>query len=416
MSEELTGNLLVAQVGEASPALNAALAGVVNEALNHGTIEEIYGALHGLQGLVNEEYIDLAEESQQAIRNLAHTPGAALGGGNLRLLRGADLERAVDVMQARDVRFLVICGGAEALESAEAIEQQAQANGYRLCVVAVPVALDNSIPLTDHCPGYGSTVKDLAVVLRALAISAQARGQHDYVSIVGVSGTAAGWVAAGASMARRRNEPEDPPHIVLMPERAFYAERFVQRVQDILRQQRYCQVVVCDGLVDPDGNYVTSVAATDPLAGYAAGGVSQLIRGVLETTLGGLRVEAVDYVPFQQVACLALAEVDLSEANLSGAAAVQAVVEGISGKFVGLVRTDADTYGVETRLFDLTEVAGRYKPLPDTWLSEDGMGVAYQFHKYANPLIQGEVRVPFDSGLPVFSRLEATRTEKVLPS
>ncbi|MGF1453316.1 MAG: diphosphate--fructose-6-phosphate 1-phosphotransferase [Opitutales bacterium] len=416
MSEELSGNLLVAQVGEASPALNAALAGVVNEALNHGAIEEIYGALHGLQGVVHEDFIDLAEESQQAIRALSHSPGAVLGSGNLRVLQGTDLERAVDVLQAREVRFLVLCGGAEALEAAEAIDAQAQANSYRVCVIAVPVALDNSIPVTDHCPGYGSCIKDLSVTLRALASTAHSRGQHDYVSILGVSGTAAGWVAAGATMARRRNEAADPPQLVLMPERPFFADAFLQRVQDVLRQSRFCQVVVCDGLVDPDGNYVTSVAPTDPLAGYAAGGVAQLIRGVLETSLGGLRVEAIDYVPFQQVASLALSETDISEAGLSGAAAVKAVVAGETGKFVGLIRTDSDSYGVDTTLLSLADAAGRYKPLPDNWLSEDGMGVSYQFFKYANPLIQGEVPVPFENGLPLFARLNAARTEKVLPS
>ena len=416
MSEELTGNLLVAQVGEASPALNAALAGVVNEALNHGAIEEIYGALHGLHGLLHEDFIDLAEESQQAIRSLSYTPGAALGSGNLRALQPEDLDRAVDVLQAREVRFVVLIGSAEVLETAEQLDRQAEANGYRICVIAVPIALDNSIPMTDHCPGYGSTVKDLAVTLKALAATADSRGQHDYVSIVGVSGTAAGWVAAGATMARRRNEAGDPPHLVLMPERPFFAEIFVQRVQDVLRQSRFCQVVVCDGLVDPDGNYVTSVAPTDPLAGYAAGGVAQLIRGVLETSLGGLRVEAFDYVPFQQVASLALSQTDIEEAMRSGAAAVKAVVEGASGKFVGLIRTDSETYGTDTTLLNVADAAGRYKPLPDNWLSEDGMGVAYQFFKYANPLIQGEVPVPFENGLPLFTRLAATRTPRILPS
>ncbi len=414
MSEQLSGNLLIAQVGETSPLVNATLGGIIAEALNHGEVEEIFGALHGLHGISHEDFIDLAEESQQAIRGLTYTPGAALGAGASRMLQGPELSRAIDILQGREVRFLILIGGAEALEAAELIDRQAKAVGFRLSVMVVPVALDNSIPLTDHCVGYGSTVKDLVVTLKALGTSAESRGQHDLVSVVGVHGAAAGWVAAGSTMARRRNEPNDPPHLILIPERPFQVELFVQRVQEILRHSRFCQVVVCEGLVDADGNYVTSVAPTDPLAGYAAGGIAQLIRGVLETSLGGLRVETVDYMALQQVASMTLSEVDVTEARLGGAAAVKAAIAGQSGKFVGLVRNDGEHYASETILLNLGDAVGRYKPIPDNWLSEDGLGVAYQFYRYANPLMQGEVPVPFENGVPLFTRLVAQRTPKVM--
>lgn len=416
MAEEMTGNLLVAQIGDASPALNAALAGVVNEALNHGCIEEIYGALHGLQGLANEEIIDLAEESQQVIRGLSYTPGAALGGGRGLPRQDEDWERLIDVLQAHEIRFLVLCGGGEAIEAAAGIDAKAAALGYRLCTLAVPVALDNSVPLTDHCPGYGSAIKDLSLLTKALAASGDAQGQHDTVTVVEVSGVAAGWVAAGASLARRRNQQDDPPHILLLPERPLDSEAFLSRVQEVLRQQSSCLVLACEGIVDPDGNYVTAVAPTDPLAGYAGAGVAHLLRGLIEQNLGGLRLETFRYQPLQRLGCMVLSQVDIDEAMMSGSAAVKACCEGTTGKFVGLVRTDSDTYGVETTLLSLNDAAGRYKPLPDPWLDETGMDVSYQFFKYANPLIQDEVQVPFENGLPKFIKVAGNRVTKVLPS
>jgi 6-phosphofructokinase 1 len=404
------------QLGEAEPGFNATLAGAVSEALNHGVIEEIYGAEGGLQGLMTETLIDLAEESQQVIRGLHYTPGIALGGGQGLPADPADYERMVDVLQAHNIRFLLLIGTAEAVEAGRAIDAKAKELSYRLSVIVVPVSGNNEIAATDHCVGFGTTAKTLARLVREVSIRANAEGAHDLVDIIEVEGSATGWAAASSTLARRRNQVEDPPHIVLMPESPFEAERFLTRIQQVLNACRHCVIVSSSQLVDMDGNYVTQVAAADPLASFAHGGIARILRGIIEQNLGGLRVRDYRYAPLQALTALGASGVDVSNAVLCGAKAVSSLVEGDSGKMVGLFRADTEQYQPETSLIELDEATGRLKTLPESWIGDDGMNVNYPFYKYAYPLIQEETEVPYENGLPKYIGLAGNRIERLLPA
>ncbi|MEM9227320.1 MAG: 6-phosphofructokinase, partial [Verrucomicrobiota bacterium] len=282
MSEELTGNILIIQDGEPSQTINATLAGAVTEALNHGCIEEIYGAMNGLRGLMGEEIVDLAEESQQVIRGLRFTPGAALGVSRGVVKRPEEIERILAVLQAHNICYLLLIGGRETQEAGARIDELATAQGYPLRVVGLPNSMTNEISVTDHCPGYGSVAKLVAAVSKAIAVDAASVANHDLVTILEVGGGHAGWIAAAASLAKRRNEPSDPPHLILMPEVAFEDEIFVEQVRSVLKNNPFCQIVVGEGLLDQDGNYLATSIPVEAASMPNISGTSDFLASLLE--------------------------------------------------------------------------------------------------------------------------------------
>lgn len=394
--------------------INASLAGVVTEALNYGCIEEIYGGLNGIQGILTEDLVDLAEESQQVIRGLRYTPAAALGTCRYKVKRSEDFDRILEVFKAHNIRYFFYIGGNDSQDTADQISKLAQERGYELRVIGIPKTVDNDLPGTDHCPGYGSVVKYISTTIKEMALDHEAVGQHDFVSIVEVMGRNAGWIAAGATMAKRRNQPEDPPHIILLPEIAFDPERFLYLVQESLKKNRYCMVVVGEGLVDADGNYVAAASQADSFGHAPLGGAAEYLRQLVEQRLGGVRVRSNKLGIAQRSAAHCSSQADNDEAFMCGTAAVKAAIAGESDKMVTLVRTESEQYGCETGLTPLGDIANQVKSLPATWINEDGVSLSFQFHKYASPLIQGEVKVPFENGIPEFVSISGNQIAKEL--
>jgi 6-phosphofructokinase len=408
---ELAGNCLIGQSGGPTAVVNASVAGIVSEALNHGVIEEVYGALNGVLGLLNEDLVDLAAESQQAIRGLRYTPGAALGSCRTKLKKPQDVERALEVFKAHNIRYYFHIGDADSQETAQKIAELAKSQGYELRVMGVPKTIDNDLPVTDHCPGYGSAAKFIATTVRELAVDAEATAQNDIVTIIEVMGRNTGWLAAAATLAKRRDHPNDPPHLVYVPEVAFDAAKFADDVRRILKREKHCIVVVGEGLVDKDGNYV-AVESGD--GGNAAlGGVGEHLREVVETQVGAkVRVSRLGVA--QRAAAHLASKADADEAFLAGQAAVKAAINGESEKMVTLLRGDGDHYTCETGLANFSDIVGNVKKLPREWINEDGVSMNFQFYRYATPLIQGEVSVPFENGVPAYVRLHAERVDKQL--
>jgi len=411
---ELVGNCLIGQTGGPTAVINASVAGVVAEALNHENIEEVLGSLNGVHGLLNEEFVDLASESQQAIRGLRFTPGAALGSCRGKLKKPADFERVLEVFKAHNIRYYFHIGDGESQETALKLVETASAQNYELRVIGIPKTVENDIPATDHCPGYGSAIKFIGATVKELSLDAEALGQGDLVTLVEVMGRNTGWLAAGASLAKRRDHPNDPPHLVYLPEVPFSNEKFVDDVRRVLKREKHCVVVVGEGLVDKDGNYV-SVETNSADAGHAQlGGVGETLKDVVESQVGAkARVARLGVA--QRAAAHLSSKTDADEAFLAGQAAVKAAIAGETGKLVTLVRGDGDQYTCETGLSALTEVVGNLKKLPREWINEDGVSLNFQFFRYATPLIQGEVAVPFDNGLPAYAKLSRESVDKTLP-
>ena len=284
-------------------------------------------------------------------------------------------------------------------------------------VIGIPKTVDNDLVVTYHTPGYGSVIKNVAATVRELACDAESMGQNDLVYILEVMGRSAGWIAAGATLAKRRDYPNDPPHLIYLPEVAFETNKFLDDVSDVLKKEKYCLIVVGEGLVDTDGNYIsTSSAGQDSFGHSQLGGAGDYLKGLIDQHFSGLKTRSFRPGHAQRASAVNASATDNDEAYLVGKAAVEAALNGETDKMVTLTRGDSDSYVCETGLADLSEIANGIKPLPASWINEDGVSLSYQFVKYASPLIQGEMKIPYDSGLPHFVKLGKVHVERVLPA
>lgn len=404
--EKFRGNLLVAQSGGPTPVINASLAGVISAALQfEDEIEEIYGAVNGVEGILNENFVDLASESQQTVRLLNTTPGAALGSCRYKLSKPEDFERILAVFKAHDIRFFHYIGGNDSQDSSKRIADYCTEQGYEVRVIGVPKTIDNDLPVTDHCPGYGSAIKYIATTVRELAFDSASLGRNDLVTIVEVMGRGAGWLAAGSTLAKRKGAPEDAPHIVLLPEVAFDAEAFTARVREVLTQQTHCVVVAAEGLKDAAGNFLGAGTLVDAFGHPSLGGVCEYLKNVVEGAFAGVKTRCCRLGHVQRTASHCASQTDISEAFAAGAAAVKAAVAGESGKMVVIVREEREHYSARMELSDLDGIANGEKTFPPAWVGIDGMSVGPQFSRYALPLIAGEPKLSYENGLPKYAEL-----------
>src|SRR5439155_26536377 len=262
---ELTGNLLVAQSGGPTAVINASVAGVIQEAGRHpDQIQEIYGGLNGILGILNEDLIDLQEEKRQTIEGLKHTPAAALGTCRYKIdfkkkpeHAARDMDRLFQVFQAHNIRYLFYAGGNDSQDTAHKIHDEAIKRGFEMRVIGVPKTIDNDLPHPDHCPGYGSVIKYNATTVMEVAADLRGMATDDgSCCIIEVMGRAAGWIAAGTVLAKRH--PDDAPHIILLPEIRLKEEFFLARVQEIVARLKYCVVVVGEGLKNMSGEEIAA--------------------------------------------------------------------------------------------------------------------------------------------------------------
>jgi 6-phosphofructokinase 1 len=419
---ELVGNLLVAQSGGPTVVINASLAGIVQEAGRHPCIEEIYGGLNGILGVLNEDLVDLGDESTRTIEALKHTPAAALGTCRYKIdfkkkpeQAARDFDRLFEVFQAHNIRYFFYIGGNDSQDTSLKIHQAACERGFDLRVIGVPKTIDNDLPHTDHCPGYGSVIKYNATTVMEVDLDVRSMATDDGACcIIEVMGRSAGWIAAGTVLARRA--PADAPHLILLPEVPFQEEAFLAKVRDLIQSQRYCVVVVGEGLKDAHGNELGADTSRldafgHPLLSGAAERVAQIVEAGLKTKTRTIKL---GYA--QRCAAHLGSATDVAEAVACGEAAVRAAVSGQSGYMVKLVRESNQPYRCTTALHPLSEVANAVHLVPRDWLSDDGFLPNEKFVEYARPLIEGEVSLPVEGGLPKYATLQRIRLEKRLPA
>lgn len=418
---ELIGNLLVAQSGGPTAVINASLAGVVQEARHYRCLSHIYGARNGILGLLNEDLVDLGQERPETIEALKHTPAAALGTCRYKIdfkkkpeKAAREMDRLFKIFQAHDIRHFLYAGGNDSQDTADKIHLEALKRGYEMRVIGVPKTIDNDLPHTDHCPGYGSVVKYNACTVMEIATDVSSMATDDgSCCIIEVMGRAAGWIAAGTVLAKR--EPHHAPHIVLLPEIPFNEEAFLAKVTEIIRAIRHCIVVVGEGLKNPDGtDYSADASRLDafghPVLSGAAEGLAEVVHGRLNT-----KTRSVKLGYAQRCAAHYASATDAAEAAECGQAAVRAAVEGKSGFMVKIIRQPGVKYSWTTGLHPLSEIANVEHLLPRDWVSADGFVPNEKFVQYARPLIEGEVKVPTEGGLPKFAVLENKALPRHLP-
>ena len=417
----LCGNLLVGQSGGPTAVINASVAGVIQEAGKHpNQIEEIYGGLNGIFGILHENLIDLNEEKARSIEELKHTPAAALGTCRYKIRfkkdpeqAARDMDRLFDVFKAHNIRYFFYAGGNDSQDTNNKVHHEAIKRDYPLRCIGVPKTIDNDLPHTDHTPGYGSATKYNATTVMEVAEDVSSMATDDgSCCIIEVMGRAAGWLAAGTILAKRK--PTDGPHIILLPEIPLDEGKFLAKVQECISQLGYCIVVTGEGVKDEDGNELGADKTRldsfgHPVLSGAAEVLSELVHGKLD-----IKTRTVKLGYAQRSAAHFASQQDLDEAVACGEAAVRAAVEGKSGFMVTIERQSDNPYEFTTGLQPLGDIALVERTIPRDWINEDGWLPNDKFIQYAAPLVEGRLDLPTKGGLPKFAELTRVPVEKVL--
>jgi 6-phosphofructokinase 1 len=392
----LKGTMVIGQSGGPTAVVNASLAGAVLEAKRHPEIEAIYGALEGILGVINEDMIDLGRERPEVIEGLRSTPSAILGSCRYKL-SDEDYERVLAVFRAHNIHYFFYIGGNDSMDTAHRLGQLAAERKYQLVVMGVPKTIDNDLPHTDHCPGYGSAARFTALSVRDAGRDTEAIGSVDSIKIVETMGRNAGWLTAASALARE--DRDDAPHLIYVPERPLNLDRFLKDVQLVYERLHHVVVTVCEVMRADNGNVLGESrlpgdvdAFGHPQVGGAADLLCQLIRSRL-----GLKARFDKAGTIQRVFMATASPVDVQEAALAGEMAVRHAVEGVSDRMVTLERLADEPYRCTTGLVELAKVANQERRLPDEFLSPSGNDVTAAFIRYAAPLLGGP--------LPPYARL-----------
>ena len=416
----LRGRCLVGQSGGPTAVINSSLCGVIQEARRHREIEGIYGARHGAVGLLNEDLLDLAQEDPAEIDLLRSTPGAALGSCRHRLpgpgtAEGErQLRRILDVFAAHNVRYVFYAGGNDSMDTLSKVLAYAAAQGHELRGVGVPKTVDNDLPGTDHCPGYGSVAKHLAAIAMGVGLDMQAMRLSDPVVVMEIQGRHSGWMTASTALARRQEG--DAPNLIYLPEVPWNRERFLTDVRACHSRYGWCFVSASTALRDEQGQPLsapTGPFARDAFGHLQLGGVGTALCDLIKQELK-LKARLVRLGPAERIAMHFGSLTDRDEAFALGAFAVRAALEGESGKMVSLERVSNAPYRCDPALVDLSVVANAEKLVPREWINAAGNNVTEELLAYARPLIQGEVPTPLEGGLPRYARLRGVGVEKRL--
>ncbi|HZU69400.1 MAG TPA: 6-phosphofructokinase [Ktedonobacteraceae bacterium] len=389
------GNLIIGQSGGATAVINASLVGAYEAALAEERIESIYGMLYGVQGLLQEQIVDLRAESNQVWPALLHTPSAALGTCRYKL-QDHDAGHIIDILRRYDIHSMLYIGGNDSADTAHQLALAARHAGYDLQAISVPKTIDNDLPATDHCPGYGSAARFLALATMDSTMNTISIPWHYPVKVIETMGRDAGWLAASSALGKR--DEDDAPHIILVPEQRFNADRFLEQVEQVYRRVGYVVVVAAETIRDEQGQQLGAInqAGTDAFNHPLLSGTAEYLVELVKQHLK-LRARFDKPGDLQRMASFAVSQTDLEEAYLVGKMGVQALLAGESDKMVTLVRHTEPAYHCSTGLADLAQIANAQKLLPDNFLDESRTMVTRAFYEYASPLI-GEP-------LPQYTRL-----------
>jgi len=386
MVEKLVGNLVVGQSGGPTAVINSSLEGVIEEARRYTEIKGIYGMLNGIEGILNENMIDLRKQPLPTIKGLSSTPSAALASCRHKLAPN-DYTKILDVLRAHNIRYFFYIGGNDSMDTSHKISEVAEKEGYELRVVGVPKTIDNDLEVTDHCPGYGSVARWVAVSTMEAGLDSAAIGIVDKVKVIEVMGRDTGWITAATTLGKRCED--DPPHLTYVPEVPLNHDRFIEDVKKVYDRLGFCVVTVCEGLKDESGTpLVESKRAidTDAFGHKQLGGVADYLCQLVASKLN-LKARFDKPGTIQRVSMILASKVDLREAYTVGQVAVRQATEGETDRMVTLLRAPGKAYRCTTGLVALEKVAAATKSMPGNFISKEGNGMTEEYRRYAMPLI-----------------------------
>ncbi|KTD56154.1 PPi dependent phosphofructokinase [Legionella sainthelensi] len=407
-------NAIYAQSGGVTAVINASACAVIQTAKFYPQhIGKVYAAKNGIIGALNEELIDTSLETDADIAKLLQTPAGAFGSCRYKLKNdGAEYERLIEVFKAHNIGYFFYNGGGDSQDTAYKVSQLGANMGYPITCIGIPKTVDNDLPFTDACPGFGSVAKYVAVSTREAGFDvASMAASSTKVFILEVMGRHAGWIAAASGLASK--SPDEPPHIILLPEVPFEPEKFLSKVDECVKTYGYCVIVVSEGIRNTEGKFLSDAGLKDAFGHAQLGGVAPVIAQLIKTELNYKYHWAVaDYL--QRAARHIASKVDLEQAYALGKAAVELAVKGHNAIMPIIVREQDEPYQWSIGHAALADVANQEKALPKEYIAADGMGITEACKRYLSPLIQGEAYPDYVNGLPDYVRLKNILVPKVL--
>lgn len=402
-------NAFYAQSGGVTAVINASAAGVIQTArANSDKIGTVYAGRNGIIGALTEDLIDTSKESTETLEALKHTPGGAFGSCRFKLKGLEDsrreYERLIEVFKAHDIGYFFYNGGGDSADTCLKVSQLSEKMGYPIQAIHVPKTVDNDLPLTDACPGFGSVAKYTAVsCLEASMDIASMCATSTKVFVMEVMGRHAGWIAASAGLAGEGDS--QAPHIILFPEIAFDEAAFLARVEHCVKEYGYCVVVASEGTRHADGRFLADAGSVDAFGHTQLGGVAPWLAQLVKEKLGHKYHWAVsDYL--QRAARHIASKTDVDQAYALGCAAVEMALAGKNAVMPALIRDNDAPYEWHIGEAALADVANVEKMMPRDFITNNGFGITDKARTYLAPLIEGEDFPPFKNGLPVFARIK----------
>ena len=411
-------NAFYAQSGGVTAVINASACGVIETArLHKDRIGRVYAGRNGILGALHEDLIDTNRENAGTIAALRHTPGGAFGSCRYKLRsveeNRAEYERLIEVFDAHDIGYFFYNGGGDSQDTANKVSQLARSLGHPITCIGIPKTVDNDLPVTDCCPGFGSVAKYVAVSTREAGLDVASMCETSTkVFVLEVMGRHAGWIAAAGGLASE--EADDPPHVILFPEIAFDREKFLARVERTVKRIGYCVIVVSEGAQYADGTFLADAGTTDAFGHKQLGGVAPVVAELVRDALGYKYHWAVaDYL--QRAARHVASAVDVEQAYAVGRAAVEFALAGKDAVMPTIVRKPGRRYRWTIGEAPLSKVANVERKMPRGYITRDGFGITPKAREYLAPLIAGEAPTPWKDGLPRIARLKRVPVAKKLP-
>jgi 6-phosphofructokinase 1 len=410
-------NAFYAQSGGVTAVINASACGVIETARKHkGQIAKVFAGRDGIIGALTEDLIDTSQESKKTIAALKHTPAGAFGSARYKLKgldeNRAEYERLIEVFKAHDIGYFFYNGGGDSADTCLKVSQLGKKLDYPIKAIHVPKTVDNDLPVTDNCPGFGSVAKYVAVSIREAGFDVASMAKTSTkVFVMEVMGRHAGWIAGAGGLAAEKDG--DAPHLILFPEVQFDEEKFLKRVKDTVESYGFCAVVVSEGLRNKDGQFMSETGTKDAFGHSQLGGVAPVISQIIKDQLGYKYHWAVaDYL--QRAARHIASKTDVDQAYALGEAAVKLALKGENAVMPTIERKSDKPYRWRIGQTPLSKVANKEKQLPKSYIRRDGFGITPKCRAYLEPLIAGEDYPPFKNGLPQYVRLENKAVKKKL--
>jgi len=412
-------NAFYAQSGGVTSVINASAAGVIETARKFPKkIGKVFAGKNGILGALEENLIDTSQESAKQIELLKYTPGGAFGSARYKLKgiqeNRKEYERLIEVFKAHDIGYFFYNGGGDSMDTAHKVSQIGSEMNFPIASIGIPKTVDNDLPITDTCPGFGSVAKYIAVSTNEASLDVLSMAETSTkVFILEVMGRHAGWIAAASGLIS--NTRNDPPHIILFPEIPFNKKDFLKKVEKSVKQNSYCVIVASEGARYKNGKFLADSGNKDSFGHKQLGGVAPVLAEMVKSSLGYKYHYAIaDYL--QRSARHLSSEVDLKQAYAVGEAAVKSAIKGEQSKMMTIVRKSNKPYKWIIGSTDLGNVANNEKMMPKKYITSNGYGITKACKEYMRPLINGEAYPPYKGGLPVFCELKNKLVPKRLKS